>query len=132
MIPTARELVAAWRFPSIRHRWEGTVFEDACEAMRCEAVDLARDRSDEPAAIFYSLARNPQTYPPQGRNVMTTLLTLNAVASVGLHLAATPYELDRLRLAIARESLGWRKVQRWFASRQSPLPSQPNGLRSVP
>lgn len=81
-----------------------------------EARSLASEAGDEPAALFYALARRPRGLRGMWRT-LTTTLTLRALASSGMTLGHSPGELDTLRVAVAMQTATYDDVRRWFAAR---------------
>ena len=86
------------------------------DAARDEAVALAGDRRDEPAALFFAFARRPADL---GENwpLLPALLAKNHAARLGLELRATPAELHTLSMDLCLEGLAFEDVRGFFAAR---------------
>ena len=101
--------------------------ESAIAAALREAVDLAQgSERDEPAAIFYALARRPRAFGAL-HGEMLLLLTLEQAHAVGLDLTFQPIALQIHRLRIVRGQMLFPELRDWFAARLRPI-----GRRSWP
>ena len=84
--------------------------------MHGEAFGLATVATDEPAALFFVLARRPKVlracWP-----IACTLFARNAALGVGSRLTASERELAALRLDVAMRRADFETVRAWFASR---------------
>jgi hypothetical protein len=80
-----------------------------------EASKLAPDPSDQPAALFYSLARRPKALRGTWR-LACVLFARNGARAIGRDLSATDAEPTSLRLDAA-QGAPFDRVRAWFAAR---------------
>ena len=85
-----------------------------------DAARLAPDAHDEPASLFYALARMPgpldETWPAYPR-----LMGRNHARNLGLELDASGDELDELAWTVCLDGLSFEQVRQWFRERMRPL-----------
>ena len=120
MIPAAEELIAGWAFVARRRGLSGEVDPVAV----AEGVALARtcaagSERDEPAALFFALARHPKAFGDGWRRASETFPAGHA-AALGLTLDASPIELADRRIAAYSGRAAFEDVRRWFALRLRP------------
>ena len=99
----------------------------AIPAARAEAEMLAAGKElDEPAALFFALARRSRSFGRLAADFIPGAACAQALA-VGHELLLEPLELAMLRAAVLRGELAFDDVRRWFADSLRPLGSR--GLR---
>jgi hypothetical protein len=116
MIPPYAAVDGAYRFLAARYGFSRGLTEAGVRAALDEARDLATVERDEPAALFFALARRPRSLGGAWR-VLSALVALNHAVTLGLALDATPQDLEPLYVPIASRTLGYTEVQSWFAQR---------------
>jgi hypothetical protein len=121
MIPAARSLLGGYAFAARRRGWTTSPNERAFGEAVEEARALAMEPRDEPAALFYALARRPRVLR-EAWPVLPALLMLNHAGRLRLYLAAGDEELDRLRVAIVVQRLTFEHVREWFRARLEVVP----------
>lgn len=120
MIPSADELVRGWAFLARRRGISGVAREDRVG----EVVELARQcarlsERDEPAALFFALARHPDAFEG-GWRAASEAFPVALAHQLGLRLATSPLELANLRVHIYAGRAGWDDVRAWFRARLAP------------
>jgi hypothetical protein len=90
-----------------------------------EAARLSLGKEpDEPAALFYALARRPRAF---GRlhGDMLVLLAAEQAHAVGRELSFAPVELDIHVIRILRGEMTFLELRGWFAARLAPIKRRP-------
>lgn len=90
-----------------------------------EATALALGREkDEPAALFFALARRPRVFgKAHGR--MTLHLTIEHARALGFALASDVAVLELMRARIFREAIDFEELRDWFAAHLAPIQRKP-------
>src|SRR5262245_58897872 len=102
MLPDLGDLLDGFDLYAKRHRVAPVRNERAIGAALREAAMLARGKEqDEPAALFFTLARRPRAFGGM-HGEMLLLLAVEQAHSVGLDLRFEPVELQIQRLRIVR------------------------------
>jgi hypothetical protein len=97
----------------------------AVRAALREAARLARAReADEPAALFYALARRPRAFGSLHGDMLVLLATEQA-RSVALELSFEPIELAIHVIRILRAEMTFLELRGWFAARLTPIKRRP-------
>ncbi len=117
MIPPPERVLAAHSFVARRFRLSEPLNTEAVAAALSEARRLAQARErDEPAALFYALARRPRALRGAWR-VLPRLLAVNQARDLGLCLNVADEDLSSLRLGIVTRTATFEHVRQWFAER---------------
>lgn len=120
MIPAAEEIIAGWAFVARRRGLSGAVDPVAvAEVVALARACAAASERDEPAALFFALARHPSAFGDGWRRASETFPSAHA-AALGLTLDATPIELADRRIAVYSGRATFEEVRRWFALRLRP------------
>ena len=125
MLPDLEALLAGYALYAKRSgfapdRDEGRL----ADALR-EAAALALGREeDEPAALFFALARRPRVFgKAHGR--MTLHLTVEHACSLGLALQTDVAVLELMRARILRQAITFEELRAWFAAHLAPMQRKP-------
>lgn len=106
MLPALDDLVAGFSLYSARRRINRACDPRALGAALREAEKLAAGHEDdEPAALFYALARRPR--------------------AAGLDLTFTAIELDIHIIRVLRGEMTFVEIRGWFAARLVPISRRP-------
>ena len=116
MIPSAAQIAAAYRFVARRYGVDAEPDALALEKAVKEAVALVRRQRDEPAALFFALARRQRALPGLWTPVVG-LLVSNHVRTIGLELNGDARDLLPLYVPIARGAMRFEEVLGWFEAR---------------
>ena len=126
MLPALETLLEGFaRYARRRHRGEIACDARLVGAVLREAEKLAEGREpDEPAAMFYAIARRPRAF---GRlhGDMLVLLAAEQARAVGLELGFVPIDLDIHALRILRGEMSFLELRGWFAARLTPIKRRP-------
>lgn len=125
MLPAADGLLAGFSRYAERRRREAGCDPPAVRAALREAAKLAHgNEADEPAALFYALARRPRAFGKlQGD--MLVLLAAEQARAVGLELGFVPIELNIHAIRILRSEMTYLELRGWFAARLTPIRRRP-------
>jgi len=125
MLPELADLLDGFELYAERHRAPNARDERAIGAALREAGLLSRgNERDEPAAIFYALARRPRAFGKLHGD-MLVLVTVEQAHAVGLDLRFEPVELQIHRLRIVRGEMTFAELSAWFAARLRPMKRRP-------
>ena len=125
MLPELADLLDGFELYAERQGVAPTRDERALAAALQEAVDLARgSERDEPASIFYALARRPRAFGEM-HGEMLFLLAVEQAHAVGLELSLDPIALQIHRLRIVRGEMSFPELREWFAGRLRPIQRRP-------
>lgn len=125
MLPELADLLDGFDLYADRQGIAATRNERAIDAALREAAELAdRNERDEPAAIFYALARRPGAFG-QLHGEMLLLLAVEQAHAIGLDLAFEPVALQIHRLRIVRGQMSFPELRDWFAARLKPIQRRP-------
>jgi hypothetical protein len=120
VIPSPDELAAGWSFVARRHGLKDApnhaVLESVVQLATTCAAGVERD---EPAALFFALARHPSAFE-DGWRVACEVLPMARAATLGQRLDATAFELADLRLAAYAGRKDYDSIRTWFADRLRP------------
>jgi hypothetical protein len=116
MIPRYEVVEGAYRFLAGRYGFSRRLSEAGVRAALDDAKELATIERDEPAALFFALARRPRSLGGAWR-VLSALVALNHAAALGLSLDANPRDLGPLYMPIVSRALGYAEIRAWFAAR---------------
>lgn len=123
MIPTRDQVVHAWLWTARRERLARAPNPQVIDLALAEASELATEIEDEPAALFYALARRPRGLGDAWGTTIV-LLAANHARLCRTGFGSGPEELtelDRLRVAIVVQRLSFEHVRRWFRARMKPV-----------
>ena len=120
MIPDADAIVAAYAFVARRYRVTVKPDRGPIQDATSEARALTVDVTDEPAALFFALARRPRGLPGLWTSVVTVLV-VNHARSLGLALAGDARDLLPLFLPVARGAFAFPELRIWFREHLRPV-----------
>ena len=125
MLPELADLLDGFELYAQQHGVAPMREERAIGAALREAKRLARENErDEPAALFFALARKPGAFGKlQGE--MLLLLAAEHAHAIGHELQFEPIELQIHRLRIVRGEMTFLELRGWFAARLRPLERRP-------
>jgi hypothetical protein len=125
MLPELADLLDGFELYAERHGAAPTRSDRAVGAALREAAELARgSERDEPAAIFYALARRPRAFGEM-HGEMLLLLAVEQAHSIGLDLSFEPVALQIHRLRIVRAEMSFPELRDWFAARLVSIQRRP-------
>jgi hypothetical protein len=125
MLPELADLLDGFELYAERQGVAPTRDEPAVDAALREAANLARgSERDEPAAIFYALARRPRAFGDL-HGEMLFLLAVEQAHAIGLDLSFEPVALQIHRLRIVRGEMPFPELRDWFAARLRPIQRRP-------
>ena len=116
MIPSLEQVIGAHTFIARRYDLRSPRNDAALDLAQREATSLAADANDEPAALFFAFARRGKALGDAWA-LLTDLLTLNQIASLGLRFVEERSDLRPLRTSIAQRAVSFPDVREWFAAR---------------
>jgi hypothetical protein len=119
MIPGAQAVADAYAFVARRYGVTAKPDLAAIEAAVTEATSLAVRADDEPAALFFALARRPRALPGLWTAVVGVLV-LNHARSLDLAFAGDARDLLPLFVPVARGVMSFPEVSAWFETRLAP------------
>jgi hypothetical protein len=133
MLPTSDDLVDGFALYAARQRTSGACDARAVGAALREAEKLAAGHEDdEPAALFYALARRPRLFGSLHGD-MLVLLAVEQSRAVGLDLTFTAIELDIHIIRVLRGEMTFVEIRGWFSARLAAIVRRPwPPLRSRP
>jgi hypothetical protein len=114
VIPSDRDIVAGAAFLAERYALEVPP-PAVLKLARAEAVALAVDEADEPAALFYAFSRRARGLR-SAWSVLPDLLALNQATALGHELVTERDALRSLRVAIATQTATFEEVRARFRS----------------
>lgn len=121
MLPAPDDLVEGFSRYAKRRQVDGACDARAVGAALREAEKLAAGHEhDEPAALFYALARRPRVFGALHGD-MLVLLAVEQARAVGLDLSFTAVELDIHIIRMLRGEMTFVEVRGWFAARLAPI-----------
>jgi hypothetical protein len=125
MLPELADLLDGFELYAERRGVAPTRNDHAVDAALREAADLARSsESDEPAALFYALARRPRAFGEM-HGEMLFLLAVEQAHAVGLDLTFEPVALQIHRLRIVRGQMSFQELRDWFEAHLEPIEPRP-------
>lgn len=125
MLPALDDLLEGFSGYAARRRADGTCDARLVGAALREAEKLAAEREDdEPAALFYALARRPRAFGALHGD-MLVLLAVEQARAVGLDLTFTAIELDIHIIRVLRGEMTFVEIRGWFAARLTPIARRP-------
>jgi hypothetical protein len=125
MLPELVDLLDGFELYAARQGIASTRDERAIEAALQEAASLAdADERDEPAALFYALARRPRAFGKLHGD-MLALLAVGQARAVGFELSLDPVALQIHRLRIVLGQMPFAELRGWFAARLRPIQRRP-------
>jgi hypothetical protein len=116
----ADRLVANYsNFVAKRYGWSPDAYDltEVHEAVT-EARALATNESEEPAALFYALARRPRAFP-EGWRVMARAAAMGHAHALGYAFDAKPDSLDAWVTRVVNGEASFGDVRGWFAGRMT-------------
>jgi hypothetical protein len=125
MLPALDDLLEGFSLHAERRQHAAVCDRRALGAALREAARLARgNEADEPAALFYALARRPRAF---GRlhGDMLVLLAAEQARAAGLELGFASVELDIHVIRILRREMTFLELRGWFAARLAPIKRRP-------
>lgn len=125
MLPELADFIEGFEFYARQQGVAATCEERAIKAALREATRLARaSAADEPAALFFALARRPGAF---GRlhGEMLQLAAMEQAHVVGLELQFEPVELQIHRIRIVRGEMAFLELRGWFSARLRPVERRP-------
>lgn len=125
MLPALDDLLDGFALYTERRRRDARCDERAVRAALREAARLSGGHEpDEPAALFYALARHRSAFGALHGD-MLVLLAAEQARAVGLELRFTPIEIDIHAIRILRGEMTFPELCGWFAARLSPIERRP-------
>jgi hypothetical protein len=125
MLPALDDLLEGFSRYARRRQREPLCDAKAIGAALREAERLAEgNEHDEPAALFYALARRPRAFAKLHGD-MLVLLAAEQARAVGLELGFVPIELDIHIIRILRRQMTYPELRGWFAARLAPIARRP-------
>jgi hypothetical protein len=113
MIPTPEEIAEAYVFVARRYGVSASPNTQLIGTATKEASVLAATPHDEPAALFFALARRQRAFPGLWTAVVG-LLIVNHARNVGLRFEGEAKDLLPMFVPIARGSMHFEEVRAWF------------------
>jgi hypothetical protein len=125
MLPALDDLLLGFSHYARRREREAACDARAVGAALREAVRLAKgSEPDEPAALFYALARRPHAFGKLHGD-MLVLLAVEQARAVGLDLDFAPVELEIHVIRILRKEMTFLELRGWFSARLTPIKRRP-------
>jgi hypothetical protein len=125
MLPELADLLDGFELYAERHGGVSTCNERAVDAALREAAELSQGvERDEPAAIFYALARRPGAFGKLHGELLF-LLAVEQAHAVGLELSFEPVALQIHCLRIIRGEMSFPELRDWFAVRLGRIQRRP-------
>lgn len=119
MLPSLEQIVATHAWLSRRLQLDGQPHEPALLKALEEAAALAQNPQDEPAALFYALARRPKALM-DAWGPLTELIALNHARFLGSPLTVeAPDLLRQLCMALVSGRASWEDTRAFFVARQA-------------
>ena len=125
MLPDLEALLAGYALYAKRNgfapdrdeaRLADALYEATALALGCE--------KDEPAALFFALARRPRVFgKAHGR--MTLHLTIEHAGALGFTLTTDVAVLELMRARILRDAIKFEELRSWFAAHLAPIERKP-------
>lgn len=116
MIPSPERIVEGVAFLARRYGVLTRASRSLVQAAVEEATRLASQEADEPAALFYALARRQRAFPGVYSRT-TAVLVLNQALRLHLMPRFTPDDLLPLYRPVASGEIAFSQVRAWFAAR---------------
>ena len=115
MIPGGASIIGGYRFVARRHGWRADAFDaEQIQAALTEATELAAgEERDEPAALFYALARRPEAFPDGWRTMAASLARAHA-GRIRARFAPYPGALDSFCTKVSAGEASYAAVRDWF------------------
>jgi hypothetical protein len=125
MLPALDDLLEGFALYAERRGREALCYPRTIAAALREAAKLARDgEHDEPAALFFALARRRRAFGLlQGD--MLVLLAVEQARANGLELSFVPIELDIHALRVLRGEMTFLELRGWFSARLTSIEPRP-------
>jgi hypothetical protein len=125
MLPDLGALLAGYELYAKQNRFS----PDRDEARVAEALREAESLSsgqegDEPAALFFALARRPRAFS-RAHGRMTLHLAMAHARALGFALTVDVAVLELIRARIVREAIDFDELRRWFAAHLAPISRKP-------
>jgi len=125
MLPDLEALLAGYVLYAKQNRFAPNRDEARLADALQEAGTLADGReNDEPAALFFALARRPRIFG-QAHGRMTLHLTVEHGRSLGLGFTSDVAVLELMRTRIVRKAIDFEELRSWFAAHLAPLSRKP-------
>jgi hypothetical protein len=125
MLPELADLLEGFELYAERQGMAPARNERAVGTALREAAELAHgSEHDEPAALFYALARRPRAFGGL-HSEMLFLSVVEQAHAVGLNLVFEPIVLQIHRLRIVRGDMSFPELRDWFAARLEPIQRRP-------
>lgn len=119
MIPEPRDLARAWARIAPELGLPPRASEAALRVALREADHLADDIYDAPGALLFALGRTPRCF--SGFRSMSVLVVEWHSKTLGFRLEASPAEIGRVLVRVARRELAYEDVRAWVAERLLPF-----------
>lgn len=120
MIPSAHALVTGYVFLARRYGLTRPARHDLVADAVTHAQQLAEKDVDEPAALFYALARRQGAFPGLW-TLATALYAFNHAPTVGLRVRSPLTQTRPLFLPVLTNALPYEAILKWFAERHEPM-----------
>jgi hypothetical protein len=122
MLPDLPRLLTGYELFAQRNRFHADRNEPALAGAIEDATSLARDHEpDEPAALFYALARRPRAFGKEHDRVVVHF-TVEHARVLGLALTVDVAVLELLRARIMHRAIDFAELRGWFAAHLVPIP----------
>jgi hypothetical protein len=125
MLPDLEGLLAGYALYARQNRFPPDRDEIRVAAALREADTLAGGREqDEPAALFFALARRPRAFG-RAHGRLTLHLAMEQARAVGLVFTADVAVLELMRARVVRAEIDFAELRAWFAARLAPVARKP-------
>jgi hypothetical protein len=125
MLPDLPRLLAGYELFAARNRFAATRNESALVDALHEATSLAEGHEgDEPAALFYALARRPRAFGKEHGRV-TVHFTVEHARGTGLAFTVDVSVLELVRARIVRGAIQFPELRTWFAEHLAGIQRKP-------
>ena len=119
MLPSPDDIATAHAFLARRLGLPGALDDRGVRAALALAATLVVVPADEPAAVFFALARFPKALGAAAR-ALPILFAVNLTRAQGTRLDVREHELAALYLPIRTKTMPFDQVRAWFAARTTP------------
>lgn len=125
MLPDLEALLEGYALYAKQNRFvpdrDGTRLADALR----EAEALADGvENDEPAALFFALARRARVFG-RAHGRMTLHIAVEHARALGFAFTVDVAVLELMRARILREAIAFEELRGWFAAHLAPVPRKP-------
>jgi hypothetical protein len=125
MLPDLPRLLAGYELFAKRNGFRADRNEPALEGALDEAAALARGSEvDEPAALFFALARRPRAFGREHGRVVIHF-TVEHARGLGLALTVDVSVLELRRARVVRSAIDFAELRGWLAAHLAPIARQP-------